>query len=288
MRQRVTVGVLGRDIGLPLLEIVGASRLLHAEDHPPHSHPTWELLAMLWGEMVQEIGGRRLTLKGGNLLILRPGVLHGPPKGQLKPGKFLWLRIGPWPARLAGSPFLPEDYRALLDALEHSAGAIRAMDPTLKSHVASYWRMVNQFAARGETAVSSVKLRAMTGLLLIRVADCLRKRARPDTHPDPMVRAACSYMAERFSEALTVRQIAAHIGYDASWFQKRFRAQMGAPIGSHLQSLRVEKAKDLLRDGQADVTQIALQVGFSSSQSFARAFRKFTGQSPSEYRQRAT
>ena len=51
-----------------------------------------------------------------------------------------------------------------------------------------------------------------------------------------------------------------------------------------LTSIRMENAKQLLRDTSLSVMDIALQVGYDSSEHFIRTFRKHTGSTPSEYR----
>ena len=52
----------------------------------------------------------------------------------------------------------------------------------------------------------------------------------------------------------------------------------------HLRRLRVEKAEDLLADTDIPVIDIAMECGFSSSQLFARTFKKFTNRTASQFR----
>lgn len=285
MKSRVTVGVIGEDIGLPLLDIAGPSRTLVAEDHPAHSHPSWELLVLLWGRMVQELPDGCRYMTGGSVLVVRPGVLHGPPRGQLRPGKFLWMRIFSRPKSLAGSPFLEKDYQEHVDSLDRHAGVVLTTGHKLMTQLEVYWRLLYRFSIHKSPPVTHLFLRTMTCLTIMRLVERINETAERDgTRVDKIVKAACEYMAAHSSEELSVGQIAKYIGYDASWFEKRFRAEVGVPPSHYLQSLRVDKAKELLRSKKMNITEVALEAGFASSQHFAHVFRKFAGLSPSEFR----
>ena len=56
------------------------------------------------------------------------------------------------------------------------------------------------------------------------------------------------------------------------------------PPHRYLTSQRIERAKALLAERKLSVTEIGLDVGFSETSSFTSAFRKVTGETPTEYR----
>ena len=73
-----------------------------------------------------------------------------------------------------------------------------------------------------------------------------------------------------------------HVGY--SWFRKIFKQQTGmAPIRYH-QTLRLDRAKDLLTQSKMTVRQISETMGFRTQNHFSALFKKVEGQSPSEWR----
>jgi len=53
----------------------------------------------------------------------------------------------------------------------------------------------------------------------------------------------------------------------------------------YLVRVRVEKAEELLRQNRRSIIDIAHSVGFNSSQYFSTVFRRYTGQTPAEFRQ---
>ena len=286
--QGVGSAVWGRDIGLPLLEIGGYDRQLVAVGWGPEVNATaYQLVATIWGEIGFEIAGAPLRMPGGSILGIPPGVLLAEPDGQHKPGRFLYLIIAARPASLSGSSFLDQDYRDLLATLDRHAGIVQRAGHTLMAQFTAYQRMLDQWRSPNRPpGVTAALLRAQTCITLLRFAARLEEAAAqpPLTDADPIVQAACDFMATHYSEKILLRQIADHVGYDVSWFAKRFRERLGVTPGSYLQSFRVEKAKELLSAQQADITDTALRTGFPDSQYFSRVFRKFVGLSPSAYR----
>jgi transcriptional regulator GlxA family with amidase domain len=70
-------------------------------------------------------------------------------------------------------------------------------------------------------------------------------------------------------------------------FIRTFRATFGETPHRYLQRRRVERAMALLRDTPVSVTDVCLEVGFTSLGTFSRTFHAIVGESPSAYRRRA-
>jgi AraC-like DNA-binding protein len=87
-----------------------------------------------------------------------------------------------------------------------------------------------------------------------------------------------------YGEPLDVPALARAAFASEAHFIRSFRAAFGETPHRCLQKRRVERAQELLREGDATVTEISLAVGFRSLGSFSSAFRALTGESPSGYR----
>jgi len=70
-------------------------------------------------------------------------------------------------------------------------------------------------------------------------------------------------------------------------FIRTFRATFGETPHRYLQRRRVERSMFLLRETDRPVTEICLEVGFTSLGTFSRTFRAIMGESPTAYRRRA-
>ena len=88
-----------------------------------------------------------------------------------------------------------------------------------------------------------------------------------------------------YAEQLDLAALARSASVSPGYFSRSFKAAFGEAPHRYLMSRRMERAKALLRDGELTVTEVCLAVGFTSLGSFSTQFRRFVGQSPSEYRE---
>ena len=95
-------------------------------------------------------------------------------------------------------------------------------------------------------------------------------------------------MDRTYADPLDIRGLAAVANVSEAHFIRSFRAAFGETPHRYLQRRRVERAMYLLRGTERDVTDICLDVGFTSLGTFSRTFRDIVGEAPSSYRQRGT
>ena len=93
-------------------------------------------------------------------------------------------------------------------------------------------------------------------------------------------------MDRRYAEPLDVPTLARIALVSEAHFIRTFRATFGETPNRYLQRRRVERAMWLLRSTDRSVTDICMDVGFSSLGTFSRVFHDIVGESPSVYRRR--
>jgi AraC family transcriptional regulator len=98
------------------------------------------------------------------------------------------------------------------------------------------------------------------------------------------IRRCLDLMHERLSEDIGLDELAAEARLSPFHFARMFKASVGVPPRVHLTRLRLEKACELLEKTDRSVTEIALEVGYSSNQVLARVFVKHRHMTPSDYR----
>ncbi|MBX6391740.1 MAG: helix-turn-helix transcriptional regulator [Frankia sp.] len=89
-----------------------------------------------------------------------------------------------------------------------------------------------------------------------------------------------------YAQPLDVPALARQALMSTGHFARSFRAAFGETPHSYLMTRRIERAKALLRRGDLSVTDVCMQVGFTSLGSFSSRFRELVGESPSAYRAR--
>ena len=91
-------------------------------------------------------------------------------------------------------------------------------------------------------------------------------------------------MDRAYAEPLDVRSVAAVAHISPAHFSRSFRTVFGETPHRYLQRRRVERSMFLLRETDRSVTDICLDVGFTSLGTFSRTFRDIVGESPTGYR----
>ena len=93
-------------------------------------------------------------------------------------------------------------------------------------------------------------------------------------------------MDRTYAEPLNTAALASIALTSEAHFIRTFRATFGETPHRYLQRRRVERAMYLLRRTDRDVTDVCLDVGFSSLGTFSRTFRDIVGETPTEFRGR--
>jgi AraC family transcriptional regulator len=91
-------------------------------------------------------------------------------------------------------------------------------------------------------------------------------------------------MHARLSEDISLDELAAEAQLSPFHFARMFKQSLGVPPRVYLTRLRVERACELLEQTDLSITEIALEVGYSSNQVLARIFVRHMRLSPSDYR----
>lgn len=118
-------------------------------------------------------------------------------------------------------------------------------------------------------------------------AHAYRRRVRPQKrrHERDVAEAAKDVIARRFSENLSLSDIAAEVRASVFHLGRVFKARTGFSLHAYRNQLRLRSALERLRDPATDLTAIALDLGFSSHSHFTDVFRRTFGKTPSVVRQ---
>ena len=101
---------------------------------------------------------------------------------------------------------------------------------------------------------------------------------------DPDIWKALALMHQRPHHPWTVAELARGVGMSRTGFAVRFKEKAGVSPLDYLTQWRMQKAGDLLRQGEENVEEIALRVGYESGAAFSKAFKREMGFPPGSYR----
>ncbi len=103
---------------------------------------------------------------------------------------------------------------------------------------------------------------------------------------DVLAHDVCGWLGRRFAEPLTLADVAAAVGTSPFHLCRSFRRAKGTTLHEYRNQLRLRSALDQLEDADADLSQLALALGYSSHSHFTASFRRAFGVTPSVARSR--
>jgi len=213
-------------------------------------------------------------------------------KGQLPDCRVLQARNGrealklirqERPALILLDLMMPElDGFAVLEAMRHEE-----LSRNIPVIVVTGQMLTTEDMARLNYGVASVLGKGLFSVeeTLAHVASALAHKRKPGSEGQRVARKAMAYIHAHYTEPISRRDVAAHVGLSERHLTRSFHQEVGMTLSTYLNRCRVRQAKALLDAGGKGITEIALEVGFSSSSYFARVFRQEVGVSPRAYLQ---
>ena len=98
------------------------------------------------------------------------------------------------------------------------------------------------------------------------------------------IAAALAIIRKNFDKPISLQSVADELNVSAGYLSRLFLSAMGRTFTDTLNQVRVERAKQLLRDRKLTAYRIGEMVGIGNATYFIRVFRKYTGETPNEYR----
>ncbi|MCS7464777.1 helix-turn-helix transcriptional regulator [Paenibacillus doosanensis] len=120
---------------------------------------------------------------------------------------------------------------------------------------------------------------------LLDAASSIQESLGEDSNNNRLYHAMLAYVADNYMDCnLSLSTVAEALSLTPSYVTRYFKTKNGLPLMQYVSKIRIEKAKELLKDSQLSIKDIVAQVGFVDENNFSRAFRKREGVSPSQYR----
>lgn len=262
--------------GLPEVPYFAAMNLpFTSPGLPAHTHrERMEISHILKGERVYRVGGKNHHLRGNQVFVTWPNEMHGSGTHLHGRGLHLWLQVAlPKP----GAPFLSfnaQRARPLLKALWEMPRRQFNAVPGMRE---LYVRMLD-LCRKGPSELAGIQFTALLTEWFLLVADASTREPTEEITPD--IARALDLIARVPYHHPTIDDLADAACLSESRFKGKFKEQLGVPPGEYLQRRRTEVAADLLTKGGKSLTEIALELGFSSTQHLSVAFKNIFGLSP--------
>jgi|GEM_PF-5449662 len=253
----------------------------------PHWHELVEIICIEEGELLLQLGEKKLTLTSGQIVMINQYGIHSTSAEKRVRGFVIFFL----PSLLLNSNKRSEDERLLLDLLcgahslliskqEECADYLQAVD-NLRQIYRHYFS--NE---KGHTLFTRSNLHNFFGLLLSRPSlgieipnqNHRRQRERLDKISEILER--------RGTEAISLADIARELNLSTFRFCHIFKELTGYTFSQYLIRYRLLRAQEMLVESDIPVIEVAMVCGFNSVNYFNRVFKKITGYTPRAYRKK--
>lgn len=104
------------------------------------------------------------------------------------------------------------------------------------------------------------------------------------SHAQIVVQKAIEYMCAHYKENLSLRSVAESVFLSPNYLGALFRTELGESFTDQLIRIRIQRAKDMLKNPEFKLYEVADQIGYQNMGYFTGLFKRMTGLSPKEYR----
>ena len=254
------------------------------------SHDFWEMVYIDRGEMLCTGGGRSFVLKGGEITFHKPNEFHSiRSHGDTAPNvSIMTFECSSRAMKFfEGKIFRPDaQERAILSLLFREALSAYQMVDKRNPLVQRLKKTEN--APFGSSQMTKNLLEAFL-ISLHRSPDALAKRSRYQYKINGIdipyqVKEILDFIEASVYKKLTVEDIAHELGKSVSSLKSLFEQYRSGGIMNYYNSLKIEEAKRLIREGKHNISQISSLLQFDTPQYFSICFRRYARMSPQEYK----
>lgn len=253
---------------------------------PLHHHDYAELSLVVFGEGTETINGRSHSMRRGVMTFLLPHQYHEIRTESMKKVHLFCCMFDM--SILLSSPIEMMLMNDLLKIGQTPPYYCELDEPTTLRMELIMTSIKQEFEHGGYVREIMMKSKLLEALaVMMRV----KKSVNPEiplanTSHKPKPWNVIQYVHENYNEPLKLNDLAVMLHKSPSSISKWFKQQTGQTFTEYIHVLRVNRAESLLISTGMSITDIALEVGFQSFRTFARAFKQLKKMSPKSYREK--
>jgi AraC-like DNA-binding protein len=237
------------------------------------------------GKFEWTINRRTFILYPGDVALILPGTEFGNENNVLEIGSFSWIHIqvktnekgqlvaGSWSSLSDGeiqavSRILQTSSSPVLQKFSEAGNIFKSIQSELFNQEIGYQARVNHLLDE----------------IFIRMARQFSRISNPGRDFPSTFMKLEHELRRNLSHQWTVEEMATLAGLGTTLFNDKVKSYSGFSPVSYLINIRISEAVKLLKTPDISLTDIALDIGFYSSQHFSTTFKKLTGYTPSQFR----
>lgn len=243
-----------------------------------HRHRTYELYYMVKGQREYFIEDRFFMVEEGDFVVIPWGVFHRTDGvGGLR-------YVVHFSGAFLGKFFTRETVEGLLSRIPF----VFRGEERVREQLAGVLGAMLETYDRAEAAGQPQDELRLSGYLhrLLHTMAFSPNTYVPREYTDERITKIIQYINENYNHITDIEQIAEHFFLSKYHLCRFFRKNLGVSLVGYLNTVKITEACSLLRQGEGNMSRIAMECGFNSSSYFCKVFKKERGISPTDYRKK--
>lgn len=245
-------------------------------------HDTYELYYLISGEQYFFIKDRTYHIKSGDLVFIDVGVLHRiiPKKAPVENIKVNFTQK-------FFNHFMEEILAVPMPVpLDGYAKVIRFSDDNQIIVENIFRKIMKECGAKKRGHALYIKILMIE--LFIFIIRALEESPQPElAHPSSMhgkIADITYYINENYNKDISLISLSKKFDISPYYLSRIFKEVTGFSYSEYLNTVRIKKAKQLLKETEFNISQIAKEIGYNNINQFGRIFKNATGLPPSSFR----
>ncbi len=260
-------------------------RTWHDYDMDFHEHDRVEIMYIISGECeihIRDYVTEKICFKKGDFILINAGIPHKLTVSSSTHCKMMNIEF----IFIKKVNFLPS-LREFAQNVDELKQLLAFREPTLilKDYEDLFQLLkslvieLNSFTAGTQSISASLLMYEI--LLKTSIAAVRRRNVSVFEN---YVNKAKDFMDMHYDQKLTLKDISASCNLNEDYLNRVFKREVGITVMDYLNTVRIERAKMLLKNTNIPIIDISAYVGINSRQYFNQVFKRLTGQSPREFR----
>lgn len=244
-----------------------------------HEQAVYEITYVLSGTGAFYVDDTVYTMQKGDLLLVRKGQMHNIISAEIEPLRFFYLGFD------FVEPIVNEKIAQLKSFFDTNEQVQFHNAVSLQN---TFMRVLSEFIS--DDVLSNLLIEAYMQEIICGVYRIFSRKfyknyllSGSNNSDEKLVYDVINYIDVHLESMENLSALSAEFGYSYTHIAQKFSAFTGESLKSYHTKRRFEKSNEYLRQGYS-VTKVAELMGFKSIRAFSRAYKKYVGMAPREYK----
>lgn len=243
---------------------------MHKTMYTPHYHLHYEILYVTENQRLLTVDKKKYILDNNNICFIPPNILHKSTTRNDRPLKRFLINFT--------NDFIKKYTDILKFDILSCFKSNNYVYNVKNCHQATLKKMMNDIICYSDK--SNTFSEQMLALSILKLLTFCSKNLIPYTHAQRIT----EYLECHYNDDITLESLSKELEINKYKITRSFTKDIGMSLSDKLSHIRIGKAKELLLNTDASVTDIATRIGFQTSSYFSSVFKSITGLSPTQYR----